>query len=116
MKEILKDILSINGVKGVLLMSKDGKLLYESIKANTSTGHQRYTNWKKLIDILGKNREADFVFDKGRVYMRETGNGYMLISMEGYASIAMVKLNCDIVLPQLNTAKSGKGLKGLFKR
>jgi hypothetical protein len=31
-------------------------------------------------------------------------------------SIAMVKLNCDIILPQLKIDKPGGKLKGLFRR
>jgi hypothetical protein len=60
-------------------------------------------------------READFVFDNGRIYLRHTENGYLIVSMQSFASIAMVKLNCDILLPQINSAKS-KGLKALFKK
>lgn len=115
MEELFKDIVAIKGVQGVIVLDTSGKILFESI-ANTRTGiKQRYTNWKKLIDTLGNLREADFVFDNGRVYLRKTEDGYLLISMQSFASIAMVKLNCDILLPQLKSAKS-KGLRALFRR
>lgn len=115
MEEYFKDILAINGVQGVILLDAGGKVIFESV-TNLRTGNkQRYTNWKKLLDTVGNIREADFVFDNGRVYLRSTDNGYLLVSMQSFASIAMVKLNCDILLPQLKNDKS-KGLKAFFRR
>ena len=115
MEEYFKDILAINGVQGVILLDAGGKVIFESV-ANLRTGNkQRYTNWKKLLDTVGNIREADFVFDNGRVYLRRTDNGHLLVSMQSFASIAMVKLNCDILLPQLKNDK-GKGLKAFFRR
>ena len=115
MEELFKDILAIKGVQCIMLFNAEGKIIYESISNQRAGNKQRYTNWKKLLDSINKTREADFVFDNGRVYLRLTESGYLLISMQSITSIAMVKLNCDILLPQLKAAKS-KGLKGLFKR
>jgi len=115
MEALFKDIADINGVQSITLIDMSGKISYEAANAQLAGVKQRYTNWKKLIDVLENTREADFVFDNGRVYLRRTDNGYLLVSMQSFASIAMVKLNCDIVLPQLKNEKT-KGLKGLFKR
>jgi hypothetical protein len=115
MEAYFKDILAINGVQGVILLDAAGKVVFESVAALRTGIKQRYTNWKKLLDTVGNIREADFVFDNGRVYLRKTENGYLLVSMQSFASIAMVKLNCDILLPQLKSDKN-KGLKALFRR
>ena len=116
MEELFKDILNINGVQSVILLDNGGKVLYESMRDQRPGAKQRYTNWKKFIDCLDNIREADFLFDKGRIYIRHTDKGFVLICMQSFASIAMVKLNCDILLPQLKSGKTTKGLKGLFKR
>lgn len=115
MEALFKDIVAINGVQSILLIDRSGKIIYEAANAQQTGATQRYTNWKKLIDVLDNAREADFVFDNGRVYLRRAENGYLLVNMQSFASIAMVKLNCDIVLPQLKNEKS-RGLKALFKR
>ena len=115
MEALFKDIVAINGVQSIILLDRSGKVSYEATNAQQTGAKQRYTNWKKLIDVLQNTREADFVFDSGRVYLRRTDNGYLLVNMQSFASIAMVKLNCDIVLPQLKNEKT-KGLKGFFKR
>ncbi|MBL0714715.1 MAG: hypothetical protein JJV98_13555, partial [Desulfosarcina sp.] len=68
------------------------------------------------IPALKKMREADFVYENGRFYVRAIDRGYLLVIMGPVVSIAMVKLNCDIILPQLKTEKPVGKLKGLFKR
>lgn len=116
MKDILNDVLNINGVQGIVLLSRDGNVLFDSMAGTRLGMNQTFPNWKKLIDILGNTREADFVFEKGRFYLRQTHDGYIFISMKLLASIAMVKLNCDILLPHLKSTKKNKGIKGFFKR
>jgi len=116
MEALFKDILTISGVQGLVLLSDEGRVLYDSEAARKKGASQRYTNWRKLLNVIQDAREADFVFVNGRIYARRTGRGYLLVTMQSYASIAMVKLNCDIVLPQLKNSKESKGLRGLFKR
>jgi len=116
MKDLFNDVLNINGVQGIILLSKDGKVIFDSLAGKPVGKNQTFRNWKKLIDALKNAREADFVFENGRFYLRQTHDGYLLISMQKIASIAMIKLNCDILLPNLNSTKNSKGLKGFFKR
>jgi len=116
MKDLLKDVLSIKGVQGIILLSGEGNIIFDSMEGNRSGKNQTFSNWKKLIDVLKNAREADFVLENGRFYIRQTHDGYLLISMQLLASIAMIKLNCDILLPHLKSTKSNKGIKGFFKR
>jgi hypothetical protein len=116
MESLFKDIMTIRGVQGIVLLSGDGRIVFESEVGPKKGPSKRYTNWRKLLDVIQNAREADFVFENGRLYLRRTGSGFLLVSMDSFASIAMVKLNCDIVLPQLAQSKHSKGLKGFFKR
>ena len=116
MKDLFKDVLDINGVKGIVLVSGEGKVVYDTDVDNQTNAGQTYSNWNKLLVSLGDAREAEFVFEKGRLYLRKTHDGFMIVRMQLIASIAMVKLNCDILLPQLKSAGNSKGLKGFFKR
>ena len=116
MKDLFNDVLDINGVKGIILLSGEGKVVYNTDMDNQTNARQTYTNWNKLLVSLGNAREAEFVFEKGRFYLRRTHDGFMIVRMQLIASIAMVKLNCDILLPQLKNTKNSKGLKGFFKR
>lgn len=116
MEALFKDILSINGVHSIVFLSGDGRVVYDSEADKKKGASQRYTNWRKLLEVVQNAREADLVFENGRIYLRRSGRGYLLVSMQPFASIAMVKLNCDIVLPQLNNSKDSKGFKAFFKR
>ncbi len=116
MRETFNDVLSINGVSAIILLAQDGKILFDSTDGKGSGSGLNYSHWKKLLDVMNNAREADFVFENGRIYLRKTADGYLMVCMQSHASIAMVKLNCDILLPQINSTKSSKGLKGFFKR
>jgi hypothetical protein len=116
MKNLFNDIMDINGVKGIVLLSGEGKVIYDTDMNKPTNVRKPYTNWNKLLASLGDAREAEFVFEKGRLYLRKTHDGFMIIRMQLITSIAMVKLNCDILLPQLKSTGTNRGLKGFFKR
>jgi hypothetical protein len=48
--------------------------------------------------------------------MRRTEIGYLFILLDAFASIAMLRLNCDILLPALKKLAGAKGKKSLFKK
>ncbi len=116
MKDIFQEILSMDGVHGVILLSPEGKVLFESLDKNRFSPHRSNLSWLTIIETLEEFQEVDLIFEQGRFYIRKTGSGYLMISMSDNVSIAMVKLNCDIVLPELSKVKPSKGLRGFFKR
>jgi hypothetical protein len=116
MQDIFKDIIKMDGVYGLVYFSSDGRVLYESIDPHWVSLSKEDCDWPKLMPVLQKMREADFVYEQGRLYMRAADQGYLLVIMGPVVSIAMVKLNCDIILPQLNTAPPAGKRRGLFKR
>ena len=115
MKNLFKDILDTDGVKGVLLLSFNGGIIFKEFLSEDLKEPQDM-NWKRFISSLEGVRETDLVFDNGRMYIRRSEVGYLLIPMEINTSVAMIRLNCDIVLPLLKPAKSSKRLKRLFKK
>ncbi len=116
MQDIFRDIINMDGVYGLVFFSRAGEVMFASIDPHWVSLPQDYRDWDKLLPVLQKMREADFVYDNGRLYLRATDQGYLLVIMGPVVSIAMVKLNCDIILPQLKSAKPTGKLKGLFKR
>ncbi len=116
MQALFKDIIKMDGVYALVYLSREGQVLFESIDPHWVSLPQGFREGGKLLPVLEKLREADFVFENGRIYMRATEKGYLLVVMGPVVSIAMVKLNCDIILPQLKADKPGGKLKGFFKR
>jgi hypothetical protein len=116
MDKIFEDILNMDGVHGLVLLSEEGKVLFESLDKKRFLPQKSTLSWKMIIDSLDEFNEIDLVYERGRFYIIKTGNGFLLISMSLNVSIAMVKLNCDIVVPELKKAKPGsRGFKRFFK-
>jgi hypothetical protein len=106
----------MDGVYGLIFFSHEGQVLFEFIDPHWVSLPQGYRDWSKLTPLLRKMREADVVYEKGRLYIRAADQGFLLVIMGPVVSIAMVKLNCDILLPQLKSEQAVGTFKGLFKR
>ena len=116
MKDLFKDILNMEEIYGVLLISPEGEPIFKEFTRPLSRGQEVDRSWPKVVMALKDIREADLIFEKARLYIRKTDVGYIIITMGLYASAAMVRLNCDMALPSLKNAKSSKGLRQFFKR
>jgi hypothetical protein len=114
MRDLFDDILNTKGVQGLLLFSFSGDILFKEF---ISPFDERPENmdWRFFIESLEGMRETDLLFEKGRIYIRRSEIGYLVVLMALFVPIAMVRLNCDIVLPSLKKEKSGKKLGRLLK-
>jgi hypothetical protein len=115
MQELFNDILRTDGVSGVMLFSFKGDLIFKEFRSSVNEAPEG-RDWSFFIESLEGMRETDLVFEKGRIYIRKTDIGYIVILMALFVPIAMIRLNCDIILPSLKPAKSGKKFGGLFKK
>jgi hypothetical protein len=116
MKELFRDILSIDDVKGVMLFSFKGELVFKEFLLPLSEEPETREWWPLFIDSLQGVREADIVYENSRLYIRKTDLGYLLILMGLFAPVAMMRLNCDILLPSLEKMGATKGLVHFFKK
>ena len=116
MKDLFKELLKIEDIRGILLLSPEGGLLFKEFASSLSQGQEVDIAWPQVVNALKDIREADLLFEKARLYIRKTDVGYLIIPMGPFASAAMVRLNCDMILPSLKDSKSSKGLRQLFKR
>lgn len=100
MKELFKDILALKDIKGILFFSLEGQLIFKELSSSASADVEK-GEWQAFIDAMNGVQEADLVYEYDRIYLRKTGIGYLLILMTGSAQVAMVRLNCDILIPSL---------------
>ena len=115
MNELFNVILRTRGVKGILLFSFSGELIYKKLVSPIKE-EPEHRDWSFFIESLEGMRETDLVFEKGRIYIRKTDLGYLIILMALFVPIAMIRLNCDIVLPSLARPKPGKKFRRFFKK
>jgi len=117
MEPDFQEILHLDDVKGIMLVSREGDLLYQqSMVPELSSVRLESRDWTPFLKALEGTREADFIFENVRLYVRESAGGYLMVLMGHFAPIAMVRLNCDILLPSLKQVHSSKGLGRFFKR
>lgn len=115
MREVFKDLLAVDGVKGALFFNPSGERVFEEF--HTGGGEPSpAADWYALAASLGRVREAELVFERGRLYVRRTAEGVLVVVMGLIAPSAVIRLNCDILLPALQEQRAAKGIRRLFKR
>ncbi len=115
MRELFNDILNTDGVTGIMLFDINADLLFKEFSMVVNEAPEQ-RDWRFFLDSLEGMRETDLVFEKGRIYIRKTEIGYLMVLMALYVPIAMIRLNCDILLPSLQPSKSGRKFGRFFKK
>jgi len=116
MQELFNDILAMQGVKGVMVFSFDGDIIFQKFndRPDEDPGGR---DWRLFAEALAGTRETDLVFEKGRIYIRRSEIGYLAVLMGLFVPISMMRLNCDIILPALKPAKkASRGIRRFFKK
>jgi hypothetical protein len=116
MKDLFGDVLRIDDVKGIMVFSPEGQLVFKQFLYPLSQEPETRDWWGLLTHSLKAVREVELVFERARIYVRKTGIGYLFVLTGASAPIAMVRLHCDILLPKLKETKTRKGLKGLLRK
>jgi hypothetical protein len=108
MSALFDDLLAVEGVKSVMFFSSSGELLFEGSGAG-GMDKAAARDWQALLVALDLTREADLIFEKGRIYIRKADEGILVVTMGRIAPAAMIRLNCDILVAELKNNKgSGK--------
>ena len=71
MRELFDDILNIDGVKGLILLSFRGEIIFRELNHIVPENVEN-RDWRLLIESLANIRETDLIFEKGRLYIRRT--------------------------------------------
>ena len=116
MKNLFEDIRNTQDFEGIMLLSRDGELLYEEFQSTPSPKITDKTFWRLFIRTLKGVREAELVFTRSRLYIRNTDIGYLMVLLGVLAPIPKIRLHCDILLPSLKGSPSGKGLRRALKK
>ena len=115
MKSLFRDILDIEDVHGVIFLSLDGKPVFKEFVSHPPKKLE-YINWRSFIRSLDGLREAELIFENRRFFIKRAPSGYIFVIMGETASAEMVRLNCDILVPNLETtSKKPKGFGRFFK-
>lgn len=116
MKEQFKDILSLSDVKGALVVSPSGQIVFQRFTTEPAEILPEPV-FQKLVTALTSVDEMELLFEDIRLYIRKYSKGFIIIVTGRFAHMSMVRLNCDILIPVLSDdASKPKGLARFFKR
>lgn len=104
------------GISGVVVITFNGKILHQNHLDDELGDQLTQPVLHQFIDTLGIIQEADIIFARRRVYVRRISVGFLLVLMLPPAPMAMVRLQIDTIIPQLEDATTAKGLKKFFSR
>ena len=116
MKDLFRDLLALEDIQAVLLVSPEGQTIFKAFNRPVSKENRLEKAFHEIVRSLDGIREADFLLERMRVYIRKSNLSYLVVLMGSLASAAMVRLSCDMILPSLNEARAGKGRRQMFKR
>ena len=107
MEELFNDILGLDDVKGIMLFSEAGELIFKYFHVSPPGKFEDAAG--PLIETLKGVREADLVFQNGRIYFRSTHSIFLFIFCGLLAPMAMLRLNSDLLMPVLESTGKKKG-------
>ena len=112
MKELFQDILEIEHVRGLLWIDLNGTPLFSTVSLDHMT-----IDWPSLVGALESTTEIEAVFEQLKMYVLRTDCGYIIVLMAPDALVAMIRLHCSIIVPELtHRAEKAKGLGRWFKK
>jgi hypothetical protein len=99
MKDIFKDLLGIDGVHGVIVISGEGAVVSCRFSAAYTHEEERagQIDWVPFVAELSDISDAEFIYDAARFYVKKVEQGFLLVVMGEYAPISMVRLNCQVL-------------------
>lgn len=125
MESLFEEIFSIEGIMGALVITEDGasefaKFVHPLLDKVKHKSFEEFVkksiNIESLRGAFDTAKESLLIYDKIRLYVRRIESGYLIVVMGMFVPVAMVRLNCQIIIPELDKVKKGKGLSRFFKK
>lgn len=88
------NILILDSVEDLLMLSLQGDLLYNKREELPESIEKRKLFWKGLISILGRPDSAEFFFDSGLYYLHYTQVGYLIFALNSSSQLEKLKEEC----------------------
>ncbi|GAB6094135.1 hypothetical protein JCM14469_03870 [Desulfatiferula olefinivorans] len=125
MESLFEDVFSIEGVLGILVITEEGASEYTKLVSPLAerVGDKSFSSFiKNSINLealrlaFDQSLESLIIYEKLRLYVRKTQSGYLIVVMGMFVPVAMVRMNCQIIIPELDKMKKSKGLGRFFKK
>lgn len=108
MDKLFNEIISIDGIIGVILINNNKLVEYKkfsdfSIKYNKEFDKyfQNSIDFDILKDVFDLSNESLLIYEDLRLYIKKILNNYLIVAMKLYVPMSLIRLNCQILEPQL---------------
>ena len=116
MSKHFNELLNLHDVKGLMLVSFEGQLVFKKFTGPLSREPGSDDSWALFIHSLRGASEIEVFYENGRIYIRRTDIGYLFVIAGDSTPMAMVRLNCDMLIPAMKKIVKRNKFKGLFRR
>lgn len=105
MQDPLAALLGLEGVRGVLLFRLGGEVLLRRFRVSPNGGTT--ADWFGLALALGNTREAELLFERGRVFLFRSPRAVLLVLTGLVAPSAVIRMSSAVLLAEVDPG-SGK--------
>lgn len=124
MESMFDELFGIDGVQGVFLISCEGKTVFNRFRSPTGKTEPekpvemvgQTINIEKFTETLEQANESLLIYTQKRIYIKKAGEHFLFILLDMFAPVAMVRLNCQLIIPELEKIKSSKGIGRFFRK
>lgn len=105
---------AIEGVKRVLFFSPAGERVFEH--PEPAATEAAAGQWTALLECVRPMRESELIYSRATVYTRSSPLGTLIVVTGSVAPSALIRLNSDILLEELNAPRPAGGVLSRLKR
>lgn len=119
MKDIFKDVMGIDGVHGLMVVANEGSVMMSKFSSDFRSEEEKLSqiDWKPFSIEMGNIKDAELIYDKARFYIKRSKIGFLIVIIGDNAPISLVRLNCEILLPELTKIQpAGKRFGQLLRK
>lgn len=104
MKDIFKEVMGLEGVRGLVIVSNEGGVTLTKSSPDFKNEAERLAqiNWLPFTIEMGGINDAELVYDSARFYIKKFEDGYLIVVVGDNAPLSMVRLNCEVLIPSLS--------------
>ncbi len=113
MQDALATLLGLQGVRGVLLFRAGGEPLFSRFSVSLNGGTP--ADWFALALALGAAREAEMLFERGRVYLFRSPHAVLLVLTGVVAPSAVIRMSSAVLLAEIDPERAETGARGRRK-
>ena len=115
MSNTVKDILALEDIKGIILLSQDGHIIVKEI-IDPLFGNVEQETWLVILNEIKDTKELEFIYKNDKIYIRKSDKGMILIWMGAFAPISMVRIHCNLIIQSLKKDYKSTKFKRFFQK